>query len=891
MRKLLLIVCIVTLCSLNAWTQQLHTARVTGGVMEKETHQPLVNASVTLLFAKDSTRAAFTFTDRQGRFVMPGIAAGTYKIYITYLGYKALLQPVQVAPADTLIELGSLHLQQTGVNLRAIEIIEPRFPLVMKKDTLEFNAGYYKTWENALMEELLRKLPGIQVDRNGAITVNGTPVNRLFIDGKPFLGNDVRLAIQSLPADMVNRIQLIDRKSDEAQFTGIEDGQREKVINITVRQDHRQQFFGKVAAGYGTDQRYEGNGNLNRFGDGEQLSFIGSADNINNPAFLDGGQAPKSNGINKAWNAGANYSKDFGKKWSLSSSYTAKADRIENRMISARQNILPDTTFYYNQNSRTQDNTTNHAANARLAFQPDSMHMLTIEGNYSQTLGNSNLQNSYESLSSTRQLANYGDVHNSLHSTMPVLGMAASFSKRFKKKGQSLIVNIRAGNVNNRQKGFNRSGSIFIQPGGDTLEDTINQYNSRGNRQRVSQLYLIYTMPVFKSYYLQLMYLHSRMHNTADKYTFDYNPGKKAYDILNDSLSNVFENTSRSHYTTLTLQTQREKYDFSLGATLYLNTLHSNVSGQPPLIKHGSRLYPKVFFNYTFTNNKKLHIVYMGTPEVPGAQQLQPVPDNSNPLYIQLGNPGLRMWLTHRVQIQYEALNPATMRTFSVNANTQVDAGKIINASWYDSLGRQINQPVNVYGAYNTTINISNSFPLKKMQTAINTNTAFNYARDIGYVNGEKGYTHNLGVHQTIGFNYTHKTLWDLGVNGDFSYNGVRYSLLRDNNTNFFNYAFSLNGGLHLPLGLSIYADFSYALNAGLAAGYNQDIALLNAYVAKTLAHNKAVLKLHGFDLLGRNVAVMRNVGQNYIEDTQNAVLQRFFMCSFTWFIKPAKEQ
>lgn len=891
MSKILLIVLFIALCSLHAWPQTVPHVRVKGRIIDKETQQPLADATVALLYAKDSSRAAMEFTDKNGGFILEGVSPGAYQLLITYIGYQQQLKAINI-PADTLMQLGNISLQRTGVTLGMVEIVEVRAPMVVKKDTLEFNADYYKVRENAVMEELLKKLPGVEIAPDGTIKVNGEIVKRILVDGKPFFGDDPKLAIRNLPADMIDKVQLIDRKSDQAQFTGAEDGKKEKAINITVKKNRKESFIGSLAAGYGTDNRFAANATINRFGEGEQISFLGSANNINNPGFLQGsgqGIGVGGNGITRNWNGGVNYNRDLNKQLKIGGSYMMNNSRTENERNSARQNLLPDTTYYYNQDALTVDNQMSHIVDLRAEYRPDTMNFLMVSGNFNFMTSNSLQENLYESLNGKQQLVNSGQLRNNNKSNAPNAGLSAFFGKQFKKQGRKFSANFYFMNNVNDQESYNWSNSLFMQPNGDTSRDSINQRNDINNRHRLIQFSVTYSEPVFKDHVVDFFYAHIRDYTKADKFTRDYNTAKGIYDRLNDSLSNAFENVTTFHVGNISLRAKKQKYDYTIGWNIMWSQLDNKDISSLTRLKRGTfNFFPTAFFNYAFTGNNRLRFSYNGSPQQPSVSQLQPVTDNSNPLYIQEGNPDLKVSFSHNFTMGYTAMNTSTFQSFNANIFATIVKDNVVNMNWFDSLGRQVSRPVNVNGAYNMGANIVNVFPLKKMQTAINTNTTINLSRDFSYINGAKGEIRNLNIIQGLSFNYTHKSLLDFSIAASANYNSVKYSVQQSNNTNYFNYTFTFNTNVNLPLGFIIGGNLDYILNAGRPAGYNLDATLLNGFISKNLFPNgQGLLKLQVFDLLDRNVSINRNVGENYIEDIQTRVLQRFFMLSFSWFLKP----
>ncbi len=907
MKQLLFILAFIPLCAANVWSQTKQKGQVKGHLTDKDSKQPLADASVALLYAKDSSMAASAFTDRKGAFSLDGLEAGAYKLYISFIGYQPMLRSVEISTERSSVILDSIPLQKTGVTLGEVEITEIKPPIRVKKDTLEFNAGSFKTRQNAVVEELLKKLPGIQVGRDGSITAQGEAVKRILVDGKPFFGDDPKLATKNLPADIIDKIQLIDRKSDQAQFTGINDGQTEKAINITIKKDRKKGMFGQASAGYGTDNRFAASASLNRFRDDQQLSFLGSGNNVNNLGYSDlsslspgggggrrGGRGATNNiggnggsGITRSWMAGLNYSEDLSKKLKVSGSYFYNNGRTENDNTTSRQNMLPDTTYYYNQQANSLGTNTSHNMNMRVEYEIDSMHSLIVSPNINYTTNNNVMQNHYESLGGQRQLVNSGSTLNIGNSTTPTFYTDALFRKKFRKTGRTFSANLNVGVNNSDQENFNISNNMFVDPNGNTSTDSINQRNDVTNRGLNMAVRLTYTEPIFKDRFLEFTYTWNRNYNTSDKLTYDFNKAKKVYDQINDSLSNSFENTFSTQQAGVSIRTQKQKYDYSAGLNVQLSDLdNNNISLHNRLQQHTVNFFPSASFSYAFNNNRRLRFFYRGGTQQPSVTQLQPVPDNSNPLYIQLGNPDLKPSFNNNLSLGYNTFNPSSMRGFFANISAALTSNKIINASSFDSIGRQVSQPVNVNGAYNINGNLVNTIPLKNAHTSINATTNFNFNRDVSYINGVKGTTRNFVINQGLSLNYAFRDIFDFATAASANYNGARYSVQQNNNTDYFNYAFSFDFNINLPLGFIIGFDLDYTLNTGLAQGYNQDITMLNAFISKSLFNNqRGLIKLQGFDLLNQNVSIGRNVGQNYIEDVQTRVLQRFCLVSFSYFL------
>jgi uncharacterized membrane protein YgcG len=897
----------------TAWSQAKQSGTIKGILTDKTSKEALPSATIALLHAKDSTVAATALTSIKGAFEITGLADGNYRLFISFMGFQPYTKNITINPDNKLVTLDTVALPRTGVNLNEVEIIREVPPIVVKKDTLEFNAGSFKTRENAVVEDLLKKLPGVQVDKDGKITAQGETVTKVLVDGKPFFSDDPKLATKNLPADIIDKIQLIDKKTDQAEFTRIDDGQTEKTINITIKKDKKKGYFGRATAGYGTNDRYGVSASLNRFRDNQQIALLGGGNNVNNIGFTfqdafnfggggggggrggggrggGGGGGATGNGgtgITRNWNTGINFSQDFNPKLKLTGNYFYNNTQTESERTSAKQYFLPDTTYYYNAKSNSLSNNINHRASMRVEYTIDSMNSVIFTPNISYSKGSNYSNNEYQSLNTNKEMINSGMTNNTSNGTNPNLSANALYRRRFKKLGRTVSANFNFGSNNSDRENFNISRNEFFNPDGTHYVDSLNQRSDINSVSRNMGVRLTYTEPIFKDRFLELTYGYNRNFNSSDKRTYDYDIGKNIYDKLNDSLSNSFENTFQTQQAGISIRTQKLKYDYSIGLNVQFSNLENmNITKDSLLTQRTTNFFPSATFNYTFAKNKRLRMYYNGSTQQPSVQQLQPVPDNSNPLYIQLGNPNLKPQFNNNFNISYNVFNVETMRGFFSSVNGGFTANKIVNETTFDSKGVQTSRPININGSYNFNAFAVNSFPLKKQNTAINTNTSFSFNRDLSITNSVQNIIKNFTLTQGVGFNYMHKELFDIATNASANYNGARYSVQKNNNTNYFDYTFAIDFNINLPLGIIIGSDVNYTLNTGRTDGYNQNVTMLNAFVSKSVFNKKqGLLKIQGFDLLNQNVSITRNVAQNYIEDVQNKVLSQYFMVSFTYFL------
>ncbi|MBC9931620.1 TonB-dependent receptor [Chitinophaga qingshengii] len=922
----LLILSLGVICS-QAQAQQ---GKIKGQLTDQSSKEAMPAATVVLLHAKDSTVANTATTDNKGNFEITNVANGDYRLYISFLGYKPINKTVKISEETPSLALGTLGMELKGVNLAAVEIKDEKPPIVVKKDTLEFNADAFKTRDNAVVEDLLKKLPGVTVDKDGAITAQGETVTKVYVDGKPFFGSDPKMATKNLPANIIDKVQIIDKKSDQAEFTQIDDGQTEKAINITIKKDKKKGLFGRAAAGYGTDDRFSTSFNLNRFRDNQQMSIVGGGNNVNSTGYTvqdqmsfssagggggggrgrggrgggggggamivsmgggGGGGGSSNPGITRNWNAGVNFSEDFNKKVVFNGNYFFNDTKNNLSQTTARQTFADNGTTYYNENSSSQTDNSNNRFNARVEYQIDSFHSVIFTPSYSFTNGNSFSIRDYQTLNNNKDTVNKGSTINDGQGHNENTGGSILFRKRFKKTGRTLSLNLSYNNSVNDQQNYNKTSVYYAA--NDSLS-TFNQSNQINTSSQNAGANFTYTEPIARDHYLEANYGFTKYKSDSKKFTYDYDENKGVYDQLNDSLSNAFTNNTLNQQAGLAFRTAKLKYDYSIGLNVLFNNLDNNTfsyrTKRDSLIHQSTvNFSPNASFNYTFAKNKRLRINYNGNTQQPTVQQLQPVPDNSNALYVQQGNPDLKPSFNNTVRINYNQFNNTTFRGMFASLRGSFGSNKIINSTRLDTAtGKTFSKPVNVNGYYSLSGMVHNSIPLSRTPGQnLNTGTSIGYSRDVNITQGTMNYKNTLSLSQSANVSYMYKDLFDAAVGASVNYNATSYTLPSTPNTQYFDYNFNADVNFNLPLGFMVGTDITCTLSRGRTAGYNLTSTMWNANVAKYVFPKKqGMIKIQGFDLLRQYLSVSRDVTDNYIEDVRSNVLQQYFMISFTYFLK-----
>lgn len=896
-RVLLTVVLVIAILTI-ARAQTQTKLQITGRLIDYTNKEPLPNAAVALLEVKDSVIAATVVADTKGLFSITGTKPGNYVLVVSYMGYQQLTRNIHVQDTSRLIALGTLTLKRKGLNLNEVEIVDVKPPITIKEDTVEYNAGSFKTRENALLEDLLKKLPGIQVEKDGTIKANGETVKKVLVDGKPFFGDDPKMATRNLPADIVDKIQLIDRKSEQAQFTGIADGEIEKTLNFTIKPDRKKGVFGRATAGYGSDERFSLNASMNRFRQTQQLSIMGGGNNTNNTgfSFSDGfnfsggakvGGGAANTGLNRNWNGGINYSDNLAKGLRISGSYFMSDMQRDNERRSERENRhKPDSFSYVNSNSASLSNNSNHRVNARIEYDIDSFHSLIVTPNISYSSGDNFSESRNTTLNNNKDTVNNGRTMNKTTASSPNVNGTALFRKKFDKKGRTFSANLTFGANSNERESINQSQTSYLQRNGSFRNDTIDQKVIQDNSSKNLGVRMSYTEPVFIDRFLELNYGYSYNANSSNRTTYD--KGKDAYDLLNDSLTNAFNNVYSNHQAGISIMTQKLRYNYTLGMNVQFNNLSSeNISKDSTLRQHTVNISPLAQMNYNFSKNRRMRLAYRGQTQQPSLEQLQPVPDNSNPLFVKLGNPDLKPSFNNNLSVNYNNFDPVSMRSFFASLTGTFTLNKIVNNTAINDQGIQTSRPVNVNGNYNVNAYMVNGFSINRQQKAtINTNTYAGLTRDVSFLNNQKNFTQTLNLTQAVSFNYMYKEVFDLAAGGNVNYNRARFSNNKANNTNYFNYGLSLDFNVNLPGGIIIGGDVDYTANTGRTEGYNLQYTLANGFISKTLFKAKqGLIKFQVFDLFNQNVSVNRTVMDNYTEDSETKVLQRYFMVSFSYFL------
>lgn len=636
-----LLMLLMILFSPMAFAQQ-SGVNVTGSVVEQGSDTPIEQATVRLLNVKDSAMVRGVVSARNGSFTLKNVKKGSYLLHITFIGYDPLYQPLQITGKKNPVNVGKLELSDGAIELGEAVVIGKAPEITVRNDTVEYNADSYKVTEGSVLEDLLKKMPGVEVDSEGKITVNGKEVKKVMVDGKEFFSDDPKVASKNLPAKMIDKLQVLDKKSDMAQMTGFDDGEEETVINLTVKPGMKQGWFGNAYGGYGSKDRYEGNAMVNRFVNNDQITFMGGANNTNNMGFSDlastmfsgmgGGGGRRGgfgagSGITSSGNAGLNFSKEF-KPDKLTLGGNTRYSHSDNdaRSKSDRQNILPgDSSSYDNSEAMSRTKSDNFGVDFRLEWKPDTMTQLIFRPSFSLSHSMNDNFSDATTLDNERDTVNTNKSSNYSESNGYNLNASIDFSRKLNNKGRVFSATLSGGNSDSYSDGMNRSDIVYFNQT-DALKNSIidqrSRYDNKGFNYRA---YVSWVEPIGHNNFIQATYSISQRKQEALKNVYNQD-ADGIYNVLDSAYSQSYRNNFISQRASLSFKSQRAKFNYTIGLNLDPSYSSSeNFVGDTTLSKITRKvvnLSPMAQFNYMFDKRTNLRIMYNGRTSQPSMTQL-----------------------------------------------------------------------------------------------------------------------------------------------------------------------------------------------------------------------------------------------------------------------------
>ncbi len=934
MKKLVLFLSVICLAAASS-------AQVKGTVIDSSNNKPIDKAVIALVVKDKPGDTAYTFTNQKGDFSFDIVPASNFSVIVTNSGFGPVAKFVPIKQPEKTILLGTIILAPRGKLLD--ELVVTSAPIVIKEDTVEYRADAFKVKEGAVVEDLLKKLPGVEVDKDGNVKAQGKSVTRVKVNGKDFFGGDVKTATKELPSNMVDKIQIVDDYGDQATVSGIKDGEPDKVMNIVTKKDMNKGFFGRATVGAGTEDRYQASFNGNYFNNNKQISVVANSNNTNASLFNFGGGGNRgmssmmssgmsmvsdmggagnvrnmvqsgdmsqfgggnSGGITSTNSFGTNFRDQWGKRISVYGSYSYSHRNTSQLQNTSAQNFYQSNSFINNQNLNSLSIGASHRATFNLEYQIDSFNYLKVTPNisYSKNEGNSYSVFDYNQVGTGK--TSDGSNNNISGSNAPNLSLNVLYNHKFRKRGRNFSASGSIGNSqSNSDQDITNLSYQYVAPfiGARNTFQYIDQQNDNHNYG----IRLTYSEPINKYRSLDFSASHNLNYARNDKKTYNVDSLTRVK-TMNSFLSNDYENNYYNNRLGVSLRTTMKKYNYTLGISIQPVDLQGKSLTKDSAYKPITRvnIFPVARFVYNFSRTKAINMSYSGTANQPSFSQLQPVVDQSNQQSISAGNPDLKPSINHNINVSFNNFNFITGKVLFTNFTFSTIKNQIINkTARLNSSGASISVPENVNGYFNLLGFYTYSKPYKNRKYVLTFNGSANYNHNVNLTDSialtGTALKQNLNVQKVIGSNWVVsqgfvfelnlKDWLQLGTGVNFSLNDNKYKNAANASSTAFkntsSNAWTLTNNINIDITKRtiLKYDVDYTINNGLASSVSQNPVLMNASLEQQLFKKKnGIIRFAAYDLFKQNTNISRTVSANSIIDTRINKLTRYFMLTFTY--------
>jgi uncharacterized membrane protein YgcG len=900
---------------------QNSSATIKGRLIDSVNKQSLKDASVTVLDARDSSLEKFGLVAADGSFSVANIPFGAMIVQVKFGGYETFTKNITFSATNSNVNFGTLYLIPSANELAGVTVSQS--VMRVKGDTTEFNASSFKTKPNAVAEDLIKKMPGMEVGKDGSIKSNGEAVARVLVDGKRFMGDDPKLATRNLPPDVIDKIQVFDDLSDQSKFSGFDDGNRVKTLNITTKKDKKKGMFGKAVAGIGSDDKYQESFNFTRMNGDQQITLMGQANNVNKQDFtvnnigggrnfgggggggganFGGGGSGGGGGITTILSGGFNYRDVWSPKIDAYGSYTYNQPRVNSESSSNTRTILAgsDTTATVrNQASISQTKSENHRFSFNFEDRIDSMNSLIFRPNFALQSTNT-ISSSTSGLDAILKNGAVLPVSNSIsngssyNSGFNINGSNLQLRHRFAKRGRTISLDFGFSASQNNGDGNTYTVNDVFAKG---THDTLNQHYIDSSRSYSLNPTFSYTEPLGRNQMLELRYSFNYNNSNSVTNTFRYDKNSGKFSKFDSLFSNAYRYVQSSNTANINYRLQQTKYNLSFGTGLQFQDIESNNTTKNILVKRSFvNFTPNANFTYNFTKSRSLRIFYNGRTGTPSTTQLQPVTTTTDSLNFQTGNPNLKPQFTNSLRLLYSSVDPFTQRIIVGTVNGTITTNDIVTSSFlkvYSEGGGTNTTYLNFGTTYNLNGYFMYGFPLKTPKSNMNLSTNISYAKNQSFSSPSAGLAPVLNA--TTSYNFVETVKWttnlknnfDMNLSTSFSYNPIRNTLSTAQKQNYMTYSLAADFTAYSNNGWTIASDFDYTRYFGRPEGYTTSVFLITPSIAKTFLKNKAgELRLSCFDLLNQNQTVSVSTNANQIVNSISNNLKRYLMLTFTYNLR-----
>ena len=908
-------------------------ATVTGWVVDNEDNSPVIQATVQVLSVKDSSMVAGNVTDTKGHF---SIAAkpGRYLLKVSYIGYKPFFKAVSLTRNTPNVNAGKIALSSDAIMLKEAVIVAQAAEVTASEDTLVYNSSAYRVPEGSALEELVKKLPGAEVDENGKITINGKEIKKIMVDGKEFFADDPNIAMKNLPVNIIDKVRAYDKQSDMARMTGIDDGEEETVLDLTVKKGMNRGFFGNVDAAAGTEDRYSGKLLANYFQDKKQFTVIGSMNNVNDESFpggSGGGRWRSNNGLTSVKMGGFNFATETPKLEAGGSVNFNYKDQDVVSKSSSETFVSTERSSFANALNQNRNKTTKVTADFRIEWKPDSLTNLMFRPRFSYgDKDNATYERSYtfntdpglttdevlgtEDITSLVPEANVVNsvVRNALSKGDDMtVGGTMLFNRRLGKAGRNLTFRGQFNYTNSSSEQFSASQTDYFQQTAnladagtqERVQDIIRRYIDTPTKNYSYSARLAYSEPIFKGGYLQLGYnfqykrsdTDNRTYNMPDEWTVWGPAASAGYGELDTDLSKSAKYDYYNHQVDLTLRYMTKKLRMNAGLSFQPQTTklsYAQGALDTLVTRHVFNFTPTMDFRYTFSKTSQLRINYRGRSSQPSMTDMLPITDNTDPLNVRVGNPGLKPTFTNSLMMFYNTFNTEKQRGMMAHLNFQNQLNSISNRRIYnETTGGYTTTPVNMNGNWSVFGMVGTNTALNDKRFTINTFTRANYQNQVSYISSktvtagnDKNTMKNLSLGERLRGTFRNNW-WEFSLNGSIDYGHARNSYNTENNMDTYQFSYGGSTNVNLPWNMTISTDLTQQSRRGYnLSSMNTNELIWNAQIAQNfLKGNAATLSLQFYDILRQQSNISRTISAAMRRDVEYNAIYSYCMVHFVY--------
>lgn len=893
--------------TLSAYAQN-KIVTVSGRVIEAGTKEPVELAAVQLLSLPDSAQVAGMTTSAQGYFSLSKQKPGKYLLKVSFIGYITKVIPVQLTANVPAKKMGNIELATDAVMLKEAVVVAEAPQVTVVEDTLMYNSSAYRTPEGAMLEELVKKLPGAEIDDDGNVKINGKELKKIMVDGKEFFGGDVKTGLKNLPVDMVDKLKTYDKKSDLARVTGIDDGEEETVLDLTVKKGMNQGWFGNADLGAGTKDRYTGRMMLNRFIDNTQFSIIGSANNVNDQGFSGGGGGPRwrsNNGLNATKMLGATFATQTN-KIELGGSVRYNFQDGDISSINSSERFLQNGNSYSNSNNKNRNKGTNVNADFRMEWKPDTLTNIIFRPNFSYgRTNNASLSESgtfnedpFNLVANPNDYLNFDNLSddplkdirvNATNSASLSKGNSLSgnatlqVNRKLNNKGRNLTFRGVFGYGDNDNDQYTQSETRYYQLlnhlGGDSILYR-NQYITTPTHNYNYTAQVTYSEPIAKATFLQFSYQFQYKYSKSDKTTFDLldypdwtiggtlPSGYEAHAV--DSLSKNAEYRYYNHDASVGLRFIRQKYQLNVGMSFQPQNSTLSYKKGDYMIDTTRTVFnfaPNMDLRFRFSKVSQLRFTYRGRSSQPTMENLLPITDNSNPLNIRMGNPGLKPSFAHTMRLFYNTYNAEKQRGIMTHFSFTATQNSISNSTRYnEETGGLITRPENINGNWNAFGLFGFNTALRNKKYTINTFTNINYQNNVAFLYNQdtKNNDRNTSTGLMLGERVTgsYRNDWfEFSLNGSINYTAERNKLRPENNQEPYTYSYGASTNITMPWKMTLATNITNQSRRGYRdSSMNRNELIWNAQLAQSLLKGAGTISFEVYDILRQQSNISRSL-------------------------------